>query len=214
MGAALDAAVDGLLLKGNEAGGFVGEDASFILLQKWRGRTALPLYVRGGSPPARRGRVRRHRRRRRRARSQLLMLDEARLPVALHSVLANLSGSETVAVGDAERGEYFRLLVRPGYDGAREFVNVGEGLDEAALRERVTGRANWSDPKQSLLPIGQDVAFAAPWRAQYRHLGAVLKAIASAVENNLRMAVEHRPVARTRRWRRRWACATRWFRAR
>lgn len=194
-GAALDAAVDGLLLKGNEAGGFVGEDASFILLQKWRGRTALPLYVRGGLTPhvaaacgaiGVAGGV---------LDSQLLMLDEARLPVALHSVLANLSGSETVAVGDAERGEYFRLLVRPGYDGAREFVNVGEGLDEAALRERVTGRANWSDPKQSLLPIGQDVAFAAPWRAQYRHLGAVLKAIASAVENNLRMAVEHRPVA-------------------
>src|SRR4029077_2643022 len=39
--------VDGLLLKGNEAGGYVGEDSSFILLQKWLGRTGLPLYLRG-----------------------------------------------------------------------------------------------------------------------------------------------------------------------
>jgi acyl transferase domain-containing protein/NAD(P)H-dependent flavin oxidoreductase YrpB (nitropropane dioxygenase family) len=193
--APLEDQVDGLLLKGNEAGGFVGEDASFILLQKWHGRTALPLYVRGGLTPhvaaacsaiGVAGGV---------LESQLLLLDEARLPAPLHSALANLSGSETVAVGDAERGEYFRVLVRPGYEGAREFVASGEGLDPAALRGRVLGRADWNDPKQSLLPIGQDVAFAAAWRAQYRHLGAVLKAIATAVDDNLRQAVEHRPVA-------------------
>lgn len=193
--AALEGEVDGLLLKGNEAGGFVGEDASFILLQKWHGRTALPLYVRGGLTPhvaaacsaiGVAGGV---------LESQLLMLDEARLPKSLHSVLANLSGSETVAVGDAERGEYFRVLVRPGYEGAREFFADGEGLGDAALRERVVGRADWNDPRQSLLPIGQDVAFAASWRAQYHHLGAVLKAIATAVENNLKQAVEHQPVA-------------------
>jgi acyl transferase domain-containing protein/NAD(P)H-dependent flavin oxidoreductase YrpB (nitropropane dioxygenase family) len=191
----LEGEVDGLLLKGNEAGGFVGEDASFILLQKWRGRTSLPLYVRGGLTPhvaaacgaiGVAGGV---------LDSQLLMFDEARLPAPLHSVLANLAGSETVAVGDAERGEYFRVLVRPGYDGAREFVGRGEGLGAAGLRDLVVGRADWNDPKQALLPIGQDVAFAASWRAQYRHLGAVLKAIAAAVESNLKLAVEHQPLA-------------------
>jgi acyl transferase domain-containing protein/NAD(P)H-dependent flavin oxidoreductase YrpB (nitropropane dioxygenase family) len=194
-GAPLDASVDGLLLKGNEAGGFVGEDASFILLQKWRGRTPLPLYIRGGLTPHTAaacsaigvaGGV---------LDSQLLMLDEARLPSSLHAMLANLSGSETVAVGDGEQGEYFRLLVRPGHDAAREFVASGEGLGFAALRELVPGRSDWARPRQSLLPIGQDVAFAAPWRAQYRHLGAILKAIDAAVEDHLRMAVEHRPVA-------------------
>ena len=194
-GTPLEASVDGLLLKGNEAGGFVGEDASFILLQKWRTRTRLPLYVRGGLTPHSAaacsavgvaGGV---------LDSQLLMLDEARLPPALHAVLANLSGSETVAVGDGEQGEYFRLLVRPGHDAAREFVASGEGQGFAALRELVPGRADWTRPRQSLLPVGQDVAFAAPWRSQYRSLGAILKAIDAAVEGHLRMAVEHRPVA-------------------
>ena len=50
---ALDDEVDALLLKGNEAGGFVGEDASFILLQKWLGRTA------SAAVPARRPHARR-----------------------------------------------------------------------------------------------------------------------------------------------------------
>lgn len=45
------AALDGLLLKGNEAGGIVGDVATFILLQWWRGRTTLPLHVRGGVSP-------------------------------------------------------------------------------------------------------------------------------------------------------------------
>ena len=193
--AGLETLVDGLLLKGNEAGGFVGENASFILLQKWRSQTQLPLYIRGGLTPHSAaacsavgvaGGV---------LDSQLLMLDEARLPDSLQALLANLSGSETVAVGDGEQGEYFRLLVRPGHDAAREFVALGEGLGHAAMRNVVLGRADWSQPRQSLLPIGQDVAFAAPWRTQYRHLGAILKAIDAAVDGHLRMAVDNRPVA-------------------
>jgi len=43
--------VDGLVLKGNESGGFVGESSSFVMLQKWRNATALPLYLRGGLTP-------------------------------------------------------------------------------------------------------------------------------------------------------------------
>src|SRR5690242_8257011 len=50
-GEPLDELVDGLWVKGNEAGGFVGEEASFILIQKWLKRTRLPLYVRGGVTP-------------------------------------------------------------------------------------------------------------------------------------------------------------------
>jgi NAD(P)H-dependent flavin oxidoreductase YrpB (nitropropane dioxygenase family) len=49
----LEGVVDGLMLKGSEAGGLVGEDSSFILLQKWLGRTGLPLYLRGVMPPRR-----------------------------------------------------------------------------------------------------------------------------------------------------------------
>ena len=194
-GSPLESSVDGLWIKGNEAGGFVGEDASFILLQKWLRQTRLPLYVRGGLTPHSAaacsaagvaGGV---------LDSQLLMLDEARLPESLRSLLANLSGSETVAVGDGEEGEYFRLLVRPGHTAAREFVTGGEGRRIAGLRELLHGKIDWTRPAQSVLPIGQDVAFAAPWRTHYRHLGAIFKAIGAAIDGHLQAAVDCKPIS-------------------
>src|SRR5690606_33218105 len=43
--------LDGLLLKGREAAGFVGESSTFILAQHWRATCDLPLYLRGGITP-------------------------------------------------------------------------------------------------------------------------------------------------------------------
>ena len=40
------------------------------------------------------------------------------------------------------------------------------------------------------LPIGQDVCFAAPWRAQFGHVAGVLQAIDAAVAGHLRTAVD------------------------
>jgi acyl transferase domain-containing protein len=191
----LDAEVDGLLIKGNEAGGFVGENASFILLQKWLGRTQLPMFLRGGLTPHVAaacstvgvvGGV---------LDSQLLLMEEVRLPDGLRTLIGNLAGSETVAVGHGEEGEYFRLLVRPGHTAARQFVVDGDGLCHDALRPLVLGRALWQDPAKAMLPIGHDVAFAAPWRKRYGHLGAVLRAIDLAIEGHARIALAHKPFA-------------------
>ncbi|WP_425259604.1 SDR family NAD(P)-dependent oxidoreductase [Rubrivivax sp. RP6-9] len=193
--AALDDEVDALLLKGNEAGGFVGEDASFILLQKWLGRTHLPLYVRGGITPAVAaachavgvaGGV---------LDAQLLLLDEAHLPDAAQALLGSLSGNETVAVGDGEHGEYFRVLSRPGHAVAKAFVTDGDGLRFDALAPLVAGRIRWDEPKAGLLPVGHDVCFAAAWRKRYRHLAAVLAAIDAAVATHLNMVAAQPPVA-------------------
>lgn len=188
------AQIDGLLIKGNEAGGFVGEDASFILLQKWLQRGGWPLYLRGGLTPhvaaacsavGVAGGV---------LESQLLLLDEVRLPDALRVLIGNLAGSETVAVGDGERGSYFRLLVRPNLAAARQFATDGDGLDTEALRSLVLGNTHWNDPARGLLPIGQDVAFAAPWRKRYRHLGALLAAVDEAVRSQPRQAANQLPI--------------------
>ena len=188
---ALEAQLDGILVKGNEAGGFVGEDASFILLQKWLGRTRLPLYLRGGLTPhvaaacsavGIAGGV---------LDSQLLLLDEVRLPESMRTLIRNLAGSETIAVGNGEHGEYFRLLVRPGHVAARQFVVDGDGLHWPELRARVMGQTQWHEAARALLPIGHDVAFAGPWRKRYGNLGAVLKAIDQAVVDHPRLAASH-----------------------
>ncbi len=192
---ALDDEVDALLLKGNEAGGFVGEDASFILLQKWLGRTHLPLYVRGGLTPAVAaachavgvtGGV---------LDAQVLLLDEAHLPDAAQALLASLSGNETVAVGDGEHGEYFRVLSRPGHAVAKAFMADGDGLRFDALAPLVADRIRWDEPKAGLLPVGHDVCFAAAWRKRYRHLSAVLAALDAAVATHLGMVAAQPPVA-------------------
>jgi acyl transferase domain-containing protein/NAD(P)-dependent dehydrogenase (short-subunit alcohol dehydrogenase family)/NAD(P)H-dependent flavin oxidoreductase YrpB (nitropropane dioxygenase family) len=193
LGPALETQIDGILVKGNEAGGFVGEDASFILLQKWLGRTRLPLYLRGGLTPhvaaacsavGIAGGV---------LDSQLLLLDEVRLPESMRTLIGNLAGSETVAVGHGEHGEYFRLLVRPGHVAARQFVLDGDDLHWPELRARVVGQVQWNDTAKALLPIGHDVAFAGPWRKRYGNLGAVLKAIDLAVADHPRLAASHPP---------------------
>ncbi len=194
-GAALDAKVDGLLIKGNESGGFVGENSSFILVQKWRGRTTLPMFLRGGLTPhvaaacsavGLRGGV---------LDSQLLLMDEVRLPETLRKLIGNLAGSETVAVGQGEQGEYFRLLVRPSLTLARRFVNEADGLGLAALRPLVDGKVLWNEPAAALLPVGQDVAFAAVWRQRYGTLVAVLKAIDDAVSGHIPIAAANPPLA-------------------
>lgn len=189
------AQIDGVLVKGNESGGFVGEDASFILLQKWLQRGGLPLYLRGGLTPhvaaacsavGVAGGV---------LESQLLLLDEVRLPDALRALIGNLAGSETVAVGDGERGEYFRLLVRPALTAARQFARDGDGFRIDALRPLVLGCTHWQEPAKGLLPIGHEVAFAAPWRKRYGHLGAILGAIDDAVRSQPGLAARHLPIA-------------------
>ncbi|MFY9509694.1 MAG: beta-ketoacyl synthase, partial [Rubrivivax sp.] len=188
--------VDGVLVKGNEAGGFVGEDASFILLQKWLQRGGpLPLYLRGGLTPhvaaacsavGVAGGV---------LESQLLLLDEVRLPDTLRTLIGNLAGSETVAVGDGEHGSYFRVLLRPNLAATKAFVAEADGLAGDALQAQVRSRGTgWQDMTRGLLPIGQEVAFAAPWRKQYGQLGAVLQAVREAIAGHARLAARQPPL--------------------
>jgi NAD(P)H-dependent flavin oxidoreductase YrpB (nitropropane dioxygenase family) len=49
---AAELGTDGVILKGHEAGGRVGADTSFVLIQKWRqAGLMLPFWVRGGVGP-------------------------------------------------------------------------------------------------------------------------------------------------------------------
>ncbi|MCB1998587.1 MAG: hypothetical protein KDG57_22385, partial [Rhodoferax sp.] len=94
--AGAEAQIDGLVVKGNEAPGLVGEDASFILLQKWLRATTLPLVLRGGLTPAVAAAIHAVGAAGGVLESQLLLLDEVRLPDLLRQTLGSLSGSETV----------------------------------------------------------------------------------------------------------------------
>ena len=111
--------VDGLILKGHEAGGRVGAETSFILLQRWRahvergGNADLPVFVQGGIGPntaaacaagGATGVV---------LDAQLLLTRESSIPEEIRQRLAAFDGSETSCPGE-RLGAPYRVLSRPG----------------------------------------------------------------------------------------------------
>jgi len=107
--------IDGWIVKGHEAGGPVGEETTFILLQKALAATDLPVYAHGGVgmhtgaacfAAGAAGVV---------LDNQLLLLRESALKDKLQPIAKNLVGNETVALGDPGEGLYFRILERPGF---------------------------------------------------------------------------------------------------
>jgi len=175
---------DGIIVKGNESGGFVGEESSFILLQKFIGKTKLPIFVRGGITPhvaaacakmGVAGGV---------LDSQVLLLDESPVQSALQKIIAPLAGSETVAVGDGEGESYFRVLNRPQLKVAKEFIERGEGKSKAELEKLVNDYyIDYANPLIGLLPVGHDICFAEGYRKQYGTVPKLLKAINKAVKS-------------------------------
>lgn len=183
-------AIDGLLLKGHEAAGFVGESSSFILAQHWRTHSDLPLYLRGGitahtsaaaAMAGFAGVV---------LDSQVLLLQESPLATELFPHLRSLSGSETLAAGNGEHGYYCRVLLRPGFAKAKAFVAEAEHLDPAALRARLLAQIDWRNPAAGLLPLGQDVGFAAAWQKQYGTVAQLFQAIDLALLSNPQAALK------------------------
>ena len=153
--------VDGIIIKGNESGGYIGEESSFILLQKWAKQTDIPLYIRGGLTPHTAaachamgvaGGV---------LDSQVLLLDESPAVPNLQKILGTLSGSETIAVGNNEKNFYFRVLSHPQLKKTKAFISKGENCAPDTLRKLVESHTiYWLEPKESLLPVGHDICFA------------------------------------------------------
>lgn len=192
VGGPLEEQVDGLIVKGGESGGFVGEDSSFILLQRCLKLTGLPLYLHGGLTPQVAASLSAAGVAGGLFDSQILLLDDSPLPPATRSLLANLSGNETIAVGDGERGQYFRILLRPGHGVAKTFAADGDGLGFEALRALAEGRIDWSEPRRGIVPLGQDICFAGAWARRYRTFAALFQAVDEAIDRSLEVAVAAR----------------------
>lgn len=168
----VEAGVHGIILKGHEAGGRVGTDTSFVLVQKWcqyvgRQGLNLPFWVRGGIGPntaaaclvaGARGVV---------LDSQVLLARESPLLPESRKRLTSLDGSETTVLGLA-LGEGYRIYARPDSRAAEELAQEEQRLLCADLpkehklrawREAVDSRVS-CDPSTGVWPVGQDVALA------------------------------------------------------
>jgi acyl transferase domain-containing protein/NAD(P)H-dependent flavin oxidoreductase YrpB (nitropropane dioxygenase family)/NADP-dependent 3-hydroxy acid dehydrogenase YdfG len=176
-----DMPVSGLVARGHEAGGWVGEDSSFILLQKLLARQRRPVYVLGGigvySAAACRavgaaGVV---------LDDQLLLMPESPLPRQWRQRLDRASGQEARTIGE-RCGLGCRVLVRPDFPGSEKLQKLADGAEADGTeagewRQRAKPVVGWESPDDMAWPIGQAVGLAATYRDRYKTTGRLIEAL-------------------------------------
>jgi acyl transferase domain-containing protein/NAD(P)H-dependent flavin oxidoreductase YrpB (nitropropane dioxygenase family)/NADP-dependent 3-hydroxy acid dehydrogenase YdfG len=188
--------VDGIILKGNEAGGFVGEESAFILFQHWHALTDLPIVIRGGMTPHAAAGCRALGAAGVAFDSQLLLMPEAQTAAPIAALIAAMSGTETTTIGDPSAGNYFRLLQHPRCTAAKELI-AGKGLSpNAEVRSAIASASfGWANPATDLLPLGQDAAFAKPYAETYGSVAGLFAAVRAAVADYPAIAAKAPPMA-------------------
>ncbi len=191
-----EAGADGVIAKGHEAGGRVGEQTSFILLQQFLARLKLPIWVHGGIGlhtaaacyvAGAAGVV---------LDSQLLLARESPLPNTVKAKIGIMDGSETACLGSS-LGEVCRVYAQPGASTVIELRELEAALSDAgrpqaetiaewrtALRQRV----GWDSTDRSVLLLGQDATLAASLAKRFRTVGGILDGMWKAIEDHCQMA--------------------------
>jgi len=187
--AGLESLIDGWWIKGHEAGGLVGEESSFVLLQRVARKARLPIFVRGGvgvhnaaacSVGGAAGVV---------LDSQLLLFPESPPGRELEAPLATVGSEDTQLIGNELQGCYLRVLPleRRGFVDPFEATSPDRAILLDYLRQRTHWRIGHHGP-DGLLPVGQDVAFAPIYATRYRRLAGLLAAIVLEAGRSPRLA--------------------------
>jgi len=198
----VEAEVDGLIAKGNEAGGWVGEETAFILLQRLLNSVSVPIWAQGGIGlhtsaacyvAGAAGVV---------LDSQLALTRESSLPTPVRDIIARMDGSETTCLGN-ELGAPCRVYARPRLGpveslGELERTLVQDSRPKSEIlstwRQEVQARIGWESPEHHILLLGQDTAFAASLAQRFRTVGGVLEGIRQAIDAHIRDARSLRPL--------------------
>jgi acyl transferase domain-containing protein/NAD(P)H-dependent flavin oxidoreductase YrpB (nitropropane dioxygenase family) len=196
------AGADGLIVKGHEAGGRVGQETAFVLLQQALGHLSLPTWVQGGIglhtaaacyAGGAAGVV---------LDAQLALTRESPLTGTARDSVSRMDGSETVCLGN-ELGAPYRVYGRRGLAPVENLRETSLSLLDdprpraeilAAWHQAVGDRVGWGPPQQHVWLLGQDVAFAAPLAQRFRTVGGVLQGIKQAVDEHARAARLLRPL--------------------
>ncbi|MFI9804133.1 SDR family NAD(P)-dependent oxidoreductase [Streptomyces sp. NPDC052301] len=159
----------GLIARGAESGGRVGELSTFVLLQQLLSEedlSGIPVWACGGIGPrtaaaavagGAAGVV---------LDTQLALLAESGLPEEVRAVLRSLDGSETVVLGG------HRVLRRRGPDAAPVAAD-----DPDTVASLLGAR----DVRRQLLPVGQDGFLAARFAERWRDVRGVVREMTAAI---------------------------------
>src|SRR5262249_13965208 len=176
---AADLGADLVVAKGHEAGGRVGEETTFVLVQRLRTRLALPVYAWGGVGFATAAACRVAGLAGVVLDWQLALTAESPLPAGFRRRLAQMDGSETAALR-RPRGGYFRLYAQPGFAARDQLQTLADKrLDEETPDPQAwnyTIAALMADPtiENRLWAPGQDACFAVSWAAKAPTVGRAL----------------------------------------
>ena len=194
-------AVDGLIAKGHEAGGRVGEETTFILLQRLLCESRLPVWAHGG--------IGLHTAAACRAAgaagvvldSQLLLTPEATLPLKVRAAVERLEGDETLCLGQ-ELGDQYRVYRRPGVVSVaalqlleRQLVAGSEpSQSRDRWREALLRGVDWTRVDDTVWPLGQDAAFAPGLARRFGNVAGIVRGLRESVANHLELAAQHDPL--------------------
>jgi NAD(P)H-dependent flavin oxidoreductase YrpB (nitropropane dioxygenase family) len=200
--AAEAAGTDAVIAKGHEAGGWVGEESTYVLLQQCIGGLRTPVWAHGGIGlhtaaacyvAGAAGAV---------LDNQLLLARETPLPEAVRSEIRAMDGSETACLG-SELGARIRVFSRPalapltGLQQAESSLGIGEtgagGRQE--WRAEVRPRVDWGDLTQSVLAVGQDASFAADFAGRFSTVGGIVAGLNASIVDHCRSARRRNPLA-------------------
>ncbi len=177
--AALAHGAQGLIAKGCEAGGPVGDEPSFILLQRILAEVRAPVWAQGGIglhtaaaciAAGARGVV---------LDAQLALLKESAAPAEMKRLLSSMDGSETRIAG-----------------GHRVFVRPGSAAPPAgSSSEDISAQLIASEASFDLIPAGQDATFARPLADKLQSVAALVRALRTAIVGHLRQARALKPLS-------------------
>ena len=200
--AGVKARVDSLIAKGNEAGGWVGEETTFVLLQRLLASIPLPIWAQGGIglhtvaacyAAGAVGVV---------LDGQFALTPESSLPERAKAIISRMDGSETVCLGE-EIGAPCRMYIRPGLPVVENLFQLKEALDEDSgtspenlktWHREVRTRVGWGSPERNLWLLGQDASFAAPLAQRFKTVGGILEGMRQAIDEHVRSARELKPL--------------------
>ena len=213
--------VDGIIAKGNESGGRIEGETTFILLQRFlkhltfrfARRQVLPIYAHGGIglhtaaacyAAGAAGVV---------LDTQLALTKESALPESVKKRISLMDGSETICLGE-KIGETYRICARPSTPAVEELKKIEKEqelcassakqitTDESsqadilnAWRQAVVQRIGWTSENQHILPVGQDIAFAMPLSKKFVTVGGIIQGIREAINSHVQTAVDLHPLS-------------------
>ena len=195
--------VDGIIAKGHEAGGRVGDETTFILLQNLIKHSPLPVFAYGGVglhtvgacyAAGAAGVV---------LDWQLALSKESALSDAVKARLALVDGSETICVGST-LGDSYRVYARPGLPVVTRAQQAERELaeDESLQRQDVLDRwrarvrrdVGCGAVDEHLFLMSQDAAFAEPLAKKFVTTGGIVQGIQQAIDSHCQAAQRLRPL--------------------